>query len=107
MEVAKNMVETLQLNTQVLIEIAKRYGLTHLAVFGSYARNQAKPGSDVDLYARFGRPVELFEVLAVKHDMEDAIGVKVDLVAEEAVILHQFVREGMVKDSIVLYWVDS
>jgi hypothetical protein len=35
--------------------------------------------------------------------MEDATGLKVDLVVEEAVLLHQFVRDGMVKDLIVLH----
>jgi predicted nucleotidyltransferase len=97
------MAKILPLNVQFLIEIAKRYELAYLALFGSFARNQAKPGSDVDLYARFGRQVGLFEVLAMKHEMEDAIGRKVDLIVEEAVILHQFVRDGIAKDSVVLY----
>jgi predicted nucleotidyltransferase len=77
--------------------------MTYLALFGSYARNQAKQGSDVDLYARFGRKVGLFEVLAVKHAMEDATGLKTDLIVEEAVLLHQFAREGMMNDLMVLY----
>ena len=97
------MAKKLQLNTQALVEIAKREGLTYLALFGSYARNQAKAGSDIDLYARFGRPVGLFEVLALKHKMEDTLGLKVDLIVEEAVILHAFVREGMAKDLVILY----
>lgn len=97
------MAKKLQLNIQTLIKIAKHEGLTYLALFGSYARNQANPGSDIDLYARFGRPVGLFEVLALKHKMEDALGMKVDLIVEEAVILHSFVREGMAKDLVVLY----
>jgi len=91
------------LDKQALIEIAVRHHLACLALFGSYARGQAKPGSDVDLYARFGRPVGLFEVLAVKHEMEDALGLAIDLIVEEAVIPYAFVREGMEKDLVILY----
>ena len=94
------IINTLQTDKQFLKD---NYGVVTIALFGSYARNQANSKSDVDLYARFGRPVRLFEVLAVTHTMEDAIGLKVDLIVEEAVILHQFVRDGMAKDLIVLY----
>ena len=45
----------------------------------------------------------LLEVLAVKHEMEDALGLPVDLIVEEAVIPYSFVREGMEKDLVVLY----
>jgi uncharacterized protein len=97
------MTRTQALDKQALIRIAERRRIAYLALFGSYARGQAKPGSDVDLYARFGRPVGLFEVLAVKHEMEDALGLPVDLIVEEAVIPYTFVRQGMIRDMIVLH----
>jgi predicted nucleotidyltransferase len=97
------MVQNQTLDEQLLITIARRRQLVYLALFGSYARGQAKPGSDVDLYARFGRPVSLFEVLALKHEMEDALGLPVDLIAEEAVIPYSFVRDGMAEGLVVLY----
>ena len=97
------MTNDLQVNEPKLASIAKNYTLRCLALFGSYARNEAKQGSDVDIYVRFGRDVELFEVLALKHELEDALELEVDLVVEEAVILHPFVRDGMMKDLRVLY----
>lgn len=39
-----------------LIEIAKARGITYLALFGSVARSEATPESDVDLAVRFGEP---------------------------------------------------
>lgn len=91
------------IDTQILIKIARQHQLATLALFGSYARGQAKPGSDVDLYARFGRSVGLFEVLSVKHELEDALGLPVDLIVEEAVIPYSFVRDGITRDLVVLY----
>jgi predicted nucleotidyltransferase len=97
------MEQRLLLDRDKLTEIARRRNIAYLALFGSYARGQAEPGSDVDLYARFGRHVSLFEMLGIKHEMEDALGLPVDLIVEEVVIPYQFVREGMAKDMVVLY----
>jgi predicted nucleotidyltransferase len=97
------MTDKTQLDTRILIEIAKRYRVIFLGLFGSYARDQAKDGSDIDVYVRFGRPVALFEVLSMKHDMEDATGLQVDLIAEEAVTLYDSVRKGIERDLIVLF----
>lgn len=89
-------------DTQLLIDIAKQHNIVYLALFGSFARAEATADSDIDLYARFGRPVGLFEMLGIKHEMEDALGMQVDLVAEEVVEPYQFMRAGIAKDLIVL-----
>ncbi len=88
---------------QSLIDIAKRHRLASLAIFGSYARGEASPNSDVDLYVRFGRSIGLFEVLALQHEMEDALGLSVDLIAEEAMIPHDFMQQEMAQNLVVLY----
>ncbi|RIK56576.1 MAG: hypothetical protein DCC57_03145 [Chloroflexi bacterium] len=97
------MIRTQQLDAHPLIEIARRHQLAYLALFGSYARGQATSNSDVDLYARFGRPVALFEVLTLKYEMEDALGLAVDLIVEEAVVPYAFVRDGIERDQVILY----
>lgn len=97
------MIEKRQLDKQKLIQIAKKHGIVFLALFGSQARKEARSGSDVDLYARFGRHVSLFEMLRVKHEMEDALGLAVDLITEEVVRPYPFVRDGIAKDQVVLY----
>jgi predicted nucleotidyltransferase len=92
-----------QQEMQELINIARKHQIAYLAVFGSYARGNIRPDSDIDLYARFGRPVGLFEMLGIKHEMEDAVGRSVDLVAEEVVEPHPFMRDGLSRDLIVLH----
>jgi len=91
------------LDTQRLVDIAKKHGIRYLALFGSHARGEARVDSDVDLYARFGRHISLFEMLAVQHEMEDALGLDVDLITEEVVEPYSFVRDGMAQDLVVLY----
>ena len=88
---------------QQLARIARKHHIAYLAIFGSYARGDERPESDVDLYVRFGRDVGLFEMLGIKHEMEDALGRSVDLIAEELVEPYSFVRASMARDLTVVY----
>jgi hypothetical protein len=55
-----------------------------LAVFGSVARDEAGPDSDVDLIVEFARPDGLFRFLAVKEYLETLLGRPVDLATPDA-----------------------
>jgi len=56
-------------------------------LFGSVARGAARTGSDVDLMVEFlpGSDVGLFEMGALKEDLEERLGCRVDLVSKRAV----------------------
>ena len=56
-------------------------------LFGSVARGEAKPGSDVDLLVEFlpDSNTGLFEMGALKEDLEERLGCRVDLVSRRAV----------------------
>jgi predicted nucleotidyltransferase len=59
-------------------------GLESLALFGSTARGEAGPDSDVDLVVRLDRSqaIGLFRFAAIRERIEDLLGVSVDLLAE-------------------------
>lgn len=97
------MEQTHEDDRQKLVAIARKHHIAYVAIFGSFARGDARSDSDVDLYVRFGRNAGLFEMLGIKHEMEDALGRPVDLIAEELVETYSFVREGMAQDLTVLY----
>jgi predicted nucleotidyltransferase len=60
-----------------------RYGLTKLGVFGSVARNEARPGSDVDVVIQ--TPVtDIFQLVALREEMVSLLGAEVDLVTDHA-----------------------
>jgi len=66
--------------------LRERYGIESLALFGSVARDEAGPDSDVDVVVEFGRPITLFDLVAVQHYLERCLGVsRVDLVPRDSV----------------------
>jgi predicted nucleotidyltransferase len=60
-------------------------GVRCLHVFGSVARGESAPNSDVDLLVDFDRPIGLFHFFRVQQRLERILGSRVDLVMREAV----------------------
>ncbi len=60
-------------------------GVRSLAIFGSVARGEAAPGSDVDLLVAFDRAIGLFHFFRVQRRLEQILGCRVDLAMRDAV----------------------
>ena len=75
------------------------FGVRRLALFGSVARNEAGPESDIDVLVEFDdRPIGLFEFLDLKQYLEGVLNRPVDLVDEDG--LKRQLREGILKEAI-------
>ncbi|MCE7073559.1 nucleotidyltransferase family protein [Dyadobacter sp. CY327] len=59
-----------------------KYPIKSMALFGSYARNDANDGSDVDILVEFSSPVG-FEFIDLAIELEDMLQTKVDLVSKK------------------------
>ena len=71
--------EVIRILNQRRAELNGHYGVKSLALFGSVARDEATPASDVDLLVEFDRPVGLFGLFALQDFLESLLGCKVDL----------------------------
>ena len=60
------------------------YGVASLALFGSFARDQATDASDIDILVRFNGPATSRAYFGVQFYIEDLLGRRVDLVTEKA-----------------------
>ncbi len=65
-------------------EIRRRFGVKSLAVFGSVARGEAGPGSDVDILVEFEGRATFDRYMGLKFFLEDLLGTRVDLVTRRA-----------------------
>jgi uncharacterized protein len=90
-----------ELDIKLLIEIARKYQITYLAIFGSYARGEAGPESDVDLAVRFAGHYSMFDLTGAMADMAEALGKKVDLIPLDDA--YAFVRQSIEREMVVLY----
>ena len=73
-----------------VLRVAKKNGAAALWVFGSVARRDARPDSDVDIMVRWKRPVSLLDKAHLNVELEHLLGRKVDLVNEGG--LHWFIE---------------
>ena len=71
----------------VVRDLCENRRVARVDLFGSVARGEARSGSDVDLLVDFlpGNDVGLFEMGALKEDLEERLGCRVDLVSRVAV----------------------
>ena len=62
----------------------KQAGIVRLSLFGSTARGDAGPDSDVDLLAAFDhtRRISLLDIVGMELDLKEMLGCKVDLIEE-------------------------
>lgn len=63
--------------------LAHRYALASLGVFGSVARGEQGPGSDVDVLVSFAGPTRFDTYFGLKDEMEELLGRPVDLVTDK------------------------
>jgi uncharacterized protein len=76
--------QTLSALARAKPELARRFGVVRLALFGSVVRNQASADSDVDIVVRFDGPATSTRYFGVQFFLEDMLGSPVDLVTEQA-----------------------
>lgn len=65
-------------------ELARRFGVKRLALFGSTARGEARPDSDIDIYVGFDGPADSRRYFGVQFYLEDLLQRRVDLLTEKA-----------------------
>lgn len=81
---AVSRVQTLQLLAESKPELARRFGVTRLALFGSTARDMARIDSDIDILVSFDGPATSDRYFGVQFYLEDKLGRQVDLVTDKA-----------------------
>ena len=64
--------------------LSQRFGVTGLALFGSFARDGATVDSDVDIMVRFDKPATSDAYFGTQFYLEDLLGHSVDLVTDKA-----------------------
>lgn len=78
------MLDEIRAKRNEIYEIARRHKAERLWVFGSCARREERPDSDVDLLVKFGDGIGLFELADFELEVSMAVGRDVDLISATA-----------------------
>jgi uncharacterized protein len=90
--------KALQKLSDNMSEIRERFGVEYLGLFGSIARDEAGPESDIDILVEFKRVPGLFGFLDLKEYLEGVLGRPVDLVTVNA--LKKQLREQILREVV-------
>ena len=89
--------------TQTIAEYFKTQPVLKAWLFGSYARGEQRPDSDVDILVQYDRnqPIGLFKISKIHLTLEDLLGKEVDLVDQET--MFPWVEDSVNQDKELIY----
>lgn len=80
----------------------RAFGVTHLYLFGSTARNEAEARSDIDVFYDYsGSTFSLINVVRIKRHLETELGVKVDAIPRNS--LHPRMKSDVQRTAVRVY----
>jgi predicted nucleotidyltransferase len=83
-----------------IVKLAQKHGATNVRVFGSVARGDARPSSDVDFLVDFPPNRSIFDLVGLWQELTALLGCEVDLVVEEQPT-DRFMQNAL-KDAVAL-----
>ena len=99
--VNEHTVDPISINRHDMTALCQRYGVNTLAVFGSVARGEDRPDSDIDLLVTFSRRVSLLRLVALERELSQLLEREVDLQTEAA--LSPYIRDQILRERRIIY----
>lgn len=81
-------------------ELAERYGVREIGIFGSYVRGEQRKRSDVDILVEFDVVPGLLKFIELENYLSDLLGVRVDLVRKAS--LREELRERILTEAVMV-----
>lgn len=89
---------------QILVDhkddFAQRYHVSKIGIFGSYARNEQRADSDIDILVDFDQRIGMFTFVRLEQYIESLTGIKVDLVTSKA--LKTAIKQSILDEVVYL-----
>lgn len=84
-----------------VVSILAAHGVKRVSIFGSYARGEQNPESDLDIVVEFSGRKSLLDVVGIEQELSDALGIKVDLLTEKSI--SPYLIDRVKKEMMVIY----
>ena len=89
-------------NNKIIVDYLQPYNPVRIGIFGSYARNEYRPDSDLDILINLNTAISLFQLVRIERELSELLGVKVNLVSEGA-IKNQKLRNCIEADLKIIF----
>lgn len=86
---------------QAVAEIAPRYPIKTVEVFGSYARGDQHPDSDVDLVVDFNETIDYVDYFNLQEELENILQTSVDVVSSK--YIHPLLAQQIMQEKDLIY----
>jgi predicted nucleotidyltransferase len=80
-----------------IISIVAKHGALNPRIFGSVARGETDAESDIDLLVKMDKNRSLLDLSALVLDLQDLLGIKVDVVSEDG--LYWLLRRRILREA--------
>lgn len=87
--------------SQKIIRLLAKHRPKKIGIFGSFARNQESPKSDIDILVAFEEQKSLLDLIEIEMELADALNRKIDLITEASV--NPYLKDYILKDLQVIY----
>lgn len=94
--------EALRRRREEILALAERYGAYNVRVFGSVARGEATPESDVDLLISAREGVSMFDLVGLWLDLQELLGRDVSLVTDDDDLDDTRFIQSILRDAVPL-----
>ncbi|AAB99218.1 TPA: nucleotidyltransferase family protein [Methanocaldococcus jannaschii] len=98
MKTLSEIKEILRKHKKILKE---KYKVKSIAIFGSYAREEQKETSDIDILIDYYEPISLLKLIELENYLSDLLGIKVDLITKNS-IHNPYVKKSIEEDLIYI-----
>ena len=83
-----------------ILKIADRHGAYNVRIFGSVARGEAVPGSDVDILVDMQHGRSLLDLVGLWQELEELLGCKVDVITSGGI--SPYLRDRILAEAVPL-----
>lgn len=84
-----------------IVEYLIKQGVVKVAIFGSYARNEEKPESDIDVLVSFSETKSLLELARIERKLSEIVGIKLNITTENA--LNPYIKDEVLEEMKEIY----
>jgi hypothetical protein len=95
-----SVAEVLKVKREEVLRVAARHGARNVRIFGSAARGEAGPSSDVDFLVELEEGRSLLDLVGLWQDLEKLLDRPVDVVEPEG--LHWYIRDKVLREAVPL-----